>query len=85
MPDATHRALKDLGTIAGSAAALQRSLQMVAGAIARSAVGSVGGNNIVAMASVMTAFATIAFILFRIAVRRSSRTLNRDGFKGTSE
>lgn len=74
MPNATHRALKDLGTVAGSAAALLRSLQMVAGAFAAAAVGFVGGNHIVAMASVMTTFAAIAFVLLNIATSRNSRT-----------
>ncbi|WP_052574902.1 multidrug effflux MFS transporter, partial [Escherichia coli] len=74
MPNATHRALKDLGKVAGSAAALQRSLQMVAGAIAGAAVGLVGGNSIVAMASVMTAFAAIAIVLLRISMKKSLRT-----------
>lgn len=74
MPNATHRALKDLGKVAGSAAALQRSLQMVAGAIAGAAVGLVGGNSIVSMASVMTAFAAIAIVLLRISMKKSLRT-----------
>lgn len=71
MPNATHRALKDLGKVAGSAAALQRSLQMVAGAIAGAAVGLVGGNSIDSMASVMTAFAAIAIVLLRISMKKA--------------
>lgn len=74
MPNATHQALKDLGTVAGSAAALLRSLQMVAGAFAAAAVGFVGGNHIAAMASVMTTFAVIAFVLLNIATSKNSRT-----------
>ncbi len=70
MPNATHRALKDLGKVAGSAAALQCSLQMVAGAIAGAAVGLVGGDSIVSMASVMTAFAAIAIVLLRISMKK---------------
>ncbi|WP_316675340.1 multidrug effflux MFS transporter [uncultured Tolumonas sp.] len=73
MPNATYRALKDLGSVAGSAAALLRSLQMIAGACAAAAVGFVGGNHIEAMALIMAVFATIAFVLLNIATRRSAR------------
>ena len=78
MPNATYRALQNLGSVAGSAAALQRSLQMVAGAIAGAAVGLVGGNSIVAMALVMVAFATISLALFGISVRKRSDVFSRD-------
>lgn len=70
MPNAIHRALKDLGKVAGSAAALQRSLQMVGGAIAGAAVGLVGGNSLVSMASVMTTFSAIAILLLIISIKK---------------
>ncbi|MDG6098425.1 multidrug effflux MFS transporter [Alteromonas sp. ZYF713] len=74
MPNATHRALKDLGKVAGSAAALQRSLQMVGGAIAGAAVGLVGGNSLVSMASVMTTFSAIAILLLIISIKKRLRS-----------
>ncbi|WP_408917986.1 multidrug effflux MFS transporter [Citrobacter portucalensis] len=78
MPNATYRALQNLASVAGSAAALQRSLQMVAGAIAGVSVGLVGGNSIVSMASVMTAFATISLVLFCISVRKLDSVFSRN-------
>ena len=74
MPTATHHALKDLGNVAGSAAALQRSLQMVFGAIAAAAVGLVGENSLISMACVMTMFATITLVLLALSMKTQSRS-----------
>lgn len=69
MPSTTHLALKDMGAVAGSAAALQRALQMVMGAAAGAMVGFIGGNSLVAMAASMTLFAVLAFGLLLIGLR----------------
>ena len=74
MPTATHHALKDLGNVAGSAAALQRSLQMVFGAIAAAAVGLVGENSLISMACVMTMFAIITLVLLALSMKTQSRS-----------
>lgn len=63
MPNATHMALKDLGTVAGSAAALQRSIQMIMGATASAIVGGIGGNPLEAMAITMVCFAFFSLVL----------------------
>lgn len=69
MPNTTHLALKDMGAVAGSAAALQRALQMVMGAAAGAMVGVIGGNSLVAMAASMTFFAVLALGLLLIGLR----------------
>jgi drug resistance transporter, Bcr/CflA subfamily len=72
MPNATHRALRGLGHVAGSAAALQRGLQMVAGSAAGALVGLIGGEPLFAMASVMLLAAIVAFASNRVAPRDAS-------------
>jgi len=54
MPNATHQALATVGHVAGSAAALLRSMQMLAGATAGALVGLFAGNQLTVMAAVMT-------------------------------
>lgn len=54
MPNATHQALTTVGHVAGSAAALLRSMQMLAGAGAGALVGLLAGNQLTVMAVVMT-------------------------------
>ncbi len=62
MPNATHQALATVGNVAGSAAALLRSLQMLAGAAAGALVGLLAGNPLTVMATVM-AIAAVAGVL----------------------
>lgn len=67
MPNATHQALHSVGHIAGSASALQRSLQFLFGAGAGAAVGLIAGNQLMGMATAMTLFgsASMGLLLFR--------------------
>lgn len=67
MPNATHQALAPVGHVAGSAAALLRSMQMLAGAAAGALVGLFAGNQLTVMAGVMTlsALLGIACLLVR--------------------
>jgi DHA1 family bicyclomycin/chloramphenicol resistance-like MFS transporter len=69
MPNATHQALASVGNVAGSAAALLRSMQMLAGAAAGALVGVLAGNQLMVMATVMTIAALIGVAL--IFVRQS--------------
>jgi DHA1 family bicyclomycin/chloramphenicol resistance-like MFS transporter len=63
MPNATHQALASVGNVAGSAAALLRSMQMLAGAAAGALVGVLAGNQLTVMATVMTIAALIGVAL----------------------
>nr|WP_315251635.1 multidrug effflux MFS transporter [uncultured Duganella sp.] len=67
MPNATHQALTTVGQVAGSAAALLRSMQMLAGATAGALVGLFAGNQLTVMAGVMTlsALLGLACVLVR--------------------
>lgn len=67
MPNATHQALAPVGHVAGSAAALLRSMQMLAGATAGALVGLFAGNQLTVMAGVMTlsALLGLACLLLR--------------------
>jgi MFS transporter, DHA1 family, multidrug resistance protein len=65
MPNATHQALRGLGHVAGSAAALQRGLQMVAGSAAGALVGFIGGDPLLSTAGVMLLAAAVAFASIR--------------------
>lgn len=71
IPSATHAALRNMGKVAGSAAALQRGLQMIAGSAAGSLVGLIGGNPLVAMSLAMGTAALIALGLL-ITLQRLS-------------
>ena len=72
MPNATHHALHDVGNVAGSASALQRSLQMVVGAGAGALFGLASTPPLTAMASTMLVF-SVASLVIQI-VRRAIRT-----------
>ncbi|MGF6552297.1 multidrug effflux MFS transporter [Paraburkholderia youngii] len=72
MPNVTYEALKEVPTVAGSASALQRALQMVVGAASGALLGVFSGNRLVVMAAVMTVFAAITLCLF--LVRRGSES-----------
>jgi DHA1 family bicyclomycin/chloramphenicol resistance-like MFS transporter len=63
MPQATHHALATVGHVAGSASALLRSIQMLAGASAGALIGLLGGNQLSVMAAVM-ALSSLLGILF---------------------
>lgn len=63
MPNATHAALASVGNVAGSAAALLRSMQMLAGAGAGALVGILAGNQLTVMALVMTVCALAGLLL----------------------
>jgi DHA1 family bicyclomycin/chloramphenicol resistance-like MFS transporter len=63
MPNATHQALATVGNVAGSAAALLRSLQMLAGAAAGALVGVLAGNQLTVMATVMALAAALGVLL----------------------
>lgn len=63
MPAATHQALSTVGHIAGSAAALLRALQMLAGAAAGALVGLFAGNQLTVMAFVMALSALLGVAL----------------------
>ena len=65
MPNATHQALDTVGHVAGSAAALLRSMQMLAGAGTGALVGLLAGNRLTAMAGVMTLAALAGLVLLR--------------------
>ncbi|MFT4196898.1 MAG: Bcr/CflA family efflux MFS transporter [Pseudoxanthomonas sp.] len=69
MPLATHASLRDLGRNAGSAAALQRGLQMVAGAGSGALVGLTGAPPLLAMALAMAASALLALVLLLVLQR----------------
>jgi DHA1 family bicyclomycin/chloramphenicol resistance-like MFS transporter len=71
MPSATHAGLRNLGKVAGSAAALQRGLQMVAGSAAGALVGVIGGNPLMAMALAMGTSALLALVLL-VSMQRLS-------------
>ena len=73
LPNATHRALRHAGAVAGSAAALQRALQMIVGAASGALFGLLGGNRLVAMAAVMLLFAVIALAFQFARLRLESR------------
>lgn len=64
MPNATHQALRDVGSVAGSAAALQRSLQMVVGAAAGALFGMVSTGSLMAMSGTMLAFAAVSVAIW---------------------
>jgi DHA1 family bicyclomycin/chloramphenicol resistance-like MFS transporter len=66
MPNATHQALATVGNVAGSAAALLRSLQMLAGAAAGALVGLLAGNQLTVMATVMAIAAVVGVVLLFI-------------------
>lgn len=70
MPNATHQALHSVGHIAGSAAALQRSLQFLAGAAAGALVGLIGSNHLLAMAITMTLFAAVGMAMMFVKGER---------------
>ncbi|NYE60719.1 DHA1 family bicyclomycin/chloramphenicol resistance-like MFS transporter [Duganella sp. 1224] len=74
MPNATHQALATVGNVAGSAAALLRSLQMLAGAAAGALVGLLAGNQLTVMATVMALAAVggVALLLVRQALLRAA-------------
>jgi DHA1 family bicyclomycin/chloramphenicol resistance-like MFS transporter len=63
MPNTTHQSLATVGNIAGSAAALLRSMQMLAGASAGALVGLLAGNQLTVMAMVMALSATTGLLL----------------------
>lgn len=63
MPNATHQSLRDVGNVAGSAAALQRSLQMIVGAGAGALFGLAGSHPLKAMAAVMLGFSVLALVI----------------------
>jgi len=63
MPNTTHQALAGVGQVAGSAAALLRSAQMLAGAAAGALVGLLAGNQLTVMAIVMTLSALVGLAL----------------------
>lgn len=65
-PNTTIRALKKLGNIAGSAAALQRSLQMITGALAGVLVSLIAVNPSVSMAISMSLFSLLSVIILFI-------------------
>lgn len=73
MPSATHAGLRNLGHVAGSAAALQRGMQMIAGSAFGALVGVIGGQALVAMASAMTIAALLAVGCWA-ASRRAARS-----------
>ena len=77
MPNATHLALKDLGAVAGSAAALQRSSQMVFGAVASAIAGVIGGNPLEAMAITMVCFALLSLCLLLTNIKDKSYSNNQ--------
>lgn len=77
MPNATHEALATVGNVAGSAAALLRSIQMLAGASAGALVGLFAGNQLSVMAAVMTLYAVLGLVL--IYVRRAAVTTGIGG------
>ena len=64
MQNATHQALRDVGSVAGSAAALQRSLQMVVGAAAGALFGMVSTGSLMAMSGTMLAFAAVSVAIW---------------------
>lgn len=70
MPNATHQALTTVGNVAGSASALLRSIQMVAGASAGALIGLFAGNQLSVMAAVMTLYAVLGLVL--LWMRRAS-------------
>lgn len=63
MPNATHQALATVGNVAGSAAALLRSIQMLAGAGAGALIGLLAGNQLSVMAAVMLISALLGLLL----------------------
>lgn len=67
MPQATHQALATVGHVAGSASALLRSIQMLAGASSGALIGLLAGNQLSVMAAVMTlsSLLGIAFLWMR--------------------
>jgi len=66
MPNATHQALATVGKVAGSASALLRSIQMLAGASAGALIGVFAGNQLSVMAAVMTLYAVLGLLFFWI-------------------
>ncbi len=75
MPNATHQALEPVGQVAGSAAALLRSMQMLAGAATGALVGMLTGNRLTAMAVVMSlsALAGLGLLYLRRVQGRAGR------------
>jgi DHA1 family bicyclomycin/chloramphenicol resistance-like MFS transporter len=69
MPNATHQALASVGNVAGSAAALLRSMQMLAGATAGALVGLFAGNQLTVMAAVMTLSALLGLACLLVRQR----------------
>ncbi|MYM24231.1 Bcr/CflA family efflux MFS transporter [Duganella sp. FT135W] len=69
MPNATHQALATVGNVAGSAAALLRSIQMLAGASAGALIGLFAGNQLAVMAAVMVFYSVLGLLL--LGLRRA--------------
>lgn len=69
MPNTTTSALKEMGNVAGSAAALQRALQMVTGAFASVLVSLIGGSPLFSMAATMTLFAVLSLCILVLDYR----------------
>ncbi len=72
MPTATDTCLRDLGHAAGRDAALQRAMQMVAGAAFGALVGLLGPQALVAMVAAMTISALLSVVLLS-ALHRAAR------------
>lgn len=68
MPTATYLGMENMGTSAGSAAALQRTAQMVTGAMASLLVGLWEGPPLIGMATTMLSFSALSILLL-IAAR----------------
>ncbi|QHI97221.1 Bcr/CflA family efflux MFS transporter [Xylophilus rhododendri] len=79
MPTATHGGLRRLGHVAGSAAALQRCMQMVAASAFGTLVGLVGGQSLAAMGTAMTAASLLALGFLLAGRRAASATLVPSG------
>lgn len=74
MPNATHQALSSVGNVAGSASALLRSMQMLAGAAAGALVGLLAGNQLTVMAGVMSLSALIGLGCLLVRQMQAGRT-----------
>lgn len=73
LPNATHQALEHVGHVAGSASALQRALQMLAGGMAGALFGWLPGDRITAMSVTMLVFAVVAAACCARGGNRTSR------------
>lgn len=73
MPNATYRAMRNAAKVAGSAAALQRSLQMVSGAAAGAIFGMIAGDRLIVMAFVMSMFSLTALGLNWLSGKRQAQ------------